>query len=124
MRLPKPVPERSSDGSFSVLDDDSHRLSPQELQEALKTLKGWKEQEGQLKTHFCFKGFEGASAFVAELARIGQGMNHALPAHPVYNNVFLELTTPEQGGITEADITLAHRAAQLATQLKGSQRED
>ncbi len=110
--------------SLGLLVEDTHLLSSQELKEALKTLKGWKMQEGQLKGHFCFKGFESAFAFVSQLAVVGQRMGHSFQASPIYNNVLLQLTTPEQGGITQLDITLAHLAEQLAQQLKGIQIND
>jgi 4a-hydroxytetrahydrobiopterin dehydratase len=68
----------------------------------------WKEEDNKLKRIFTFKDFRAAFAFMTEVARTVDDMDH----HPfwtnTYNKVTIELNTHDAGDIvTEKDRKLA-----------------
>lgn len=84
-------------------------LSPQELDDALKTLKGWKYDGGELVREWMFPGFPEAIAFVQTVAEWAEAANHHPDIDIRYNKVRLGLVTHDAGGITQKDVDLARQ---------------
>jgi len=82
-------------------------LSLQELDDALKTLDGWKFDDGELVREFEFPGFVDAIAFVQTVAGLAEAANHHPDIDIRYNKVRLALVTHDAGGITQKDVDLA-----------------
>lgn len=67
----------------------------------------WKEQNDTLIKIFTFANFTEAFSFMTKVAAIAEQMNH----HPYWTNewnwVEVQLTTTEEGGITQRDRDMA-----------------
>jgi 4a-hydroxytetrahydrobiopterin dehydratase len=89
-------------------------LSEEEQQEALNSLAGWTIEEGKWLTRKrMFPSFLEAIAFVNEVARVAEEMNH----HPFiaidYRKVTIRITSWNSGGLTTLDIKSANAYDQL-----------
>ena len=82
-------------------------LTPLELEEALKTLDGWKYDGRELVREWVFPGFAEAIAFVQRVAGLAEAANHHPDIDIRYNKVRLGLVTHDAGGITQKDVDLA-----------------
>ncbi len=91
------------------------RLGEEEIEEVLSHLRGWSRQGNKLHRQYHFSSFERALGFLSGLALIAQAGGHSLEESEVYDCVFVELTSPEVGGITALDVALAYQADALAT---------
>jgi 4a-hydroxytetrahydrobiopterin dehydratase len=61
-----------------------------------------------------FADFAQAFAFMTEVAREAEALNHHPEWFNVYNRVVIDLTTHDASGITALDFELARRAEDLA----------
>jgi len=89
-------------------------LAEEEARRRLGTLPGWKIEDGKLHRTFVFKDFVGAFAFMTDVAREAEALNHHPEWFNVYNRVTIHLVTPDQRGMTSLDFDLAHKAQTLA----------
>jgi 4a-hydroxytetrahydrobiopterin dehydratase len=83
-------------------------LSPSEVDAALAALPGWRREGDTLVADRELDGFTAAIAFVDRVAEAAEAAGH----HPDilvhgYRHVRLVLTTHSEGGITDADLSLA-----------------
>jgi 4a-hydroxytetrahydrobiopterin dehydratase len=83
-------------------------LSTAEVDAALAALPGWRREGDTLVADHELGGFTAAIAFVNRVAEAAEAAGH----HPDvlvhgYRHVRLLLTTHSEGGITEADLSLA-----------------
>ncbi|MCC9165415.1 4a-hydroxytetrahydrobiopterin dehydratase [Pontibacter harenae] len=74
----------------------------------------WREEDNALKCSLRFKDFNQAMAFMNQVAKVAEELNH----HPwwsnVYNKVDIELTTHDAGNtVTELDHKLAKRIEEI-----------
>ncbi|GHA64974.1 4a-hydroxytetrahydrobiopterin dehydratase [Pontibacter akesuensis] len=74
----------------------------------------WKEEDNKLTCKLTFKDFKQALAFMNEVGKVAEEMNH----HPwwsnVYNKVEIELTTHDAGNtVTKLDHKLAKRIEEI-----------
>ena len=83
------------------------RLTDAEIEEGLSELEGWEVQGGKLHRHFEFGSFVEAFGFMASAALVAEKMDHHPEWSNVYNQVDVELSTHDAGGITELDFELA-----------------
>jgi len=90
------------------------RLSASEIQSALKSLKGWKVENGKLHRDYRFADFAEAFDFMTRAALIAEAMNHHPEWFNVYNSVKIDLVTHDVGGISKRDLALAERLECLA----------
>ena len=70
---------------------------------------GWERDGDAITREFELRDFAAAMAFVNQVAEMAEGANH----HPdillhSWNRVRLTLSTHSEGGITQADLDLAH----------------
>jgi 4a-hydroxytetrahydrobiopterin dehydratase len=75
-----------------------------------RTMSEWSQRPDALERDFEFKDFAGAMAFVNRVADVAEEADH----HPDIlvhgrSKVRLTLSTPSEGGLTDADHALARR---------------
>ncbi len=87
----------------------------QSIELFLNENKNWQIKDGKLHREYSFKNFIEAFAFMTEIALFAEKNNHHPEWFNVYKNVVVDLTTHEQGGISEKDITLAKQMEKVAT---------
>lgn len=85
------------------------RLSETDLNDALQTLPGWELLEGKLHRAFRFRDFVEAFGFMAKVALLAESMNHHPDLSNSYNQVTINLTTHDAGGISHLDVELARK---------------
>jgi 4a-hydroxytetrahydrobiopterin dehydratase len=83
------------------------RLSDEEIAAGVEGTP-WSREDDAIMREASFEDFEGAVAFVNDVAEAAEAANH----HPDilvhdYNQVRLTLSTHSEGGITDADLELA-----------------
>ena len=78
-------------------------------QQALSSLNGWAEVEGQdaIGKSLRFADFNEAFGFMTRVALMAEKMDHHPDWFNVYNRVEITLSTHDAGGVTERDIRLA-----------------
>jgi 4a-hydroxytetrahydrobiopterin dehydratase len=69
---------------------------------------------GKLHREVAFADFAQAFAFMTDVAREAEALQHHPEWFNVYNRVVIDLTTHDAGGITTLDFELARRAEDLA----------
>ena len=75
---------------------------------------GWIDSHGGLERTFELPSFVDSIAFVGRVAELAEEENHHPDITISYRKVTLRWTTHSAGGVTEKDIELAARSAQLA----------
>ncbi|MDX1547347.1 MAG: 4a-hydroxytetrahydrobiopterin dehydratase [Rhodothermales bacterium] len=84
-------------------------LTPEEIDDALGSLPGWRLEDDQLKKTFELENFRAAVSFIVRLAFHAEELDHHPDLHNVYNTVDIALTTHDAGDrVTEMDVKLAH----------------
>ena len=85
------------------------RLTDQEVENALATLKNWVRASDRhaLVKSFKFKNFNEAWGFMSRIALLAEKMDHHPEWFNVYNRVDITLTTHDADGISERDIKMA-----------------
>lgn len=81
-------------------------LSPTDVQDALKTLPGWR-LEGALVQDWKFADFKAALAFVNRVGELAEAANHHPDIDIRYNQVRLALISHDAGGLTKRDVSMA-----------------
>lgn len=76
---------------------------------------GWSEVDGALERTFTFEDFPQALAFVNRVGVLAEAENHHPDIRIDYRRVTLRWWTHTAGGITDRDVELAARSAELAT---------
>lgn len=93
-------------------------LSAREVEDVLLHLRGWSLQGNKLHRQYHFSTFEKALGFLAGLALVAREAEHPLEESEIYNNVSVDVTTPELGGISPIDVMLAEKADIMADSLQ------
>lgn len=84
------------------------RLDKREIQERLRSLSGWKLDDGdEIERTFEFPDFQQAMAFVNRVAEAAEAADHHPDISIKYNRVKLGLSTHSEGGLTAKDFDLA-----------------
>lgn len=90
-------------------------LTPDEIQQRLGELPGWRVDGASLVREFEFPdGFMGSIGFVNRLAEAAEAADHHPDLVISWNRVTITLSTHSKGGITENDFALAKQADRLA----------
>ena len=76
--------------------------------------EGWSEVRGALEREFRFANFREAIAFVNRLAEAAEEANHHPDVSISWNRVTVRWWTHVKHAITERDVELARRTAELA----------
>ncbi len=94
------------------------KLSKQDLKNALAGLPGWRIAGGKLHREYKFADFVHAFGFMTTAALGIEKMNHHPEWFNVYNQVRVDLTTHDAGGITAKDVELAGLLDRTAKKLQ------
>jgi len=89
-------------------------LSRAEIEERLKTLRGWTLDGNAIRKQYTFAGFPEAIAFVNRLAPEAEKADHHPDILINYKRVTLTYSTHSEGGLTEKDFEGARTADRLA----------
>ena len=90
------------------------RLADADVTQRLAALPGWTLKAGKLHRELTFADFTQAFAFMTDVAREADALDHHPEWFNVYNRVVIDLATHDAGGITTLDFDLARRAEDLA----------
>ena len=71
-----------------------------------------------------FEAFAPAFQFMSEVAEVAESLNHHPDWRNVYSRVEVLLTTHDQGGVTDLDVTLGASIDALSTEFGGKPFED
>lgn len=74
----------------------------------------WRVVDGRAVAHFPTGGFTHGAAFVMEVARVADTVDHHPDADLRYGGVTMTLLTHETGTLTERDVDLARRISEVA----------
>lgn len=83
------------------------KLDDESVQELVKKLPGWAVKNGKLHREYKFADFPHAFGMMATAAPAIEKMNHHPEWSNVYNQVTVDLSTHDAGGITQKDFDLA-----------------
>jgi len=90
------------------------KLPETEIASRLAAVPGWSVKGGKLHRELAFADFAQAFAFMTDVAREAEALQHHPEWFNVYNRVVIDLTTHDAGGVTTLDFELARRAEDLA----------
>lgn len=94
---------------------ESGKLSEVKIQELIKTLDdAWSLEDEKLTRTFKFSDFVNAFSFMTGAAILSEKMNHHPEWFNVYNQVKVQLTTHDVGGISTKDFDLAAKMDKTA----------
>lgn len=90
------------------------KLSNDEIKEALEKLNGWNFESDSLIKEFELKDFTTALGFVVQVGVLAEKADH----HPdilihSWNKVHITLSTHDEDGVTEKDVSLAEKIEEL-----------
>jgi 4a-hydroxytetrahydrobiopterin dehydratase len=89
-------------------------LSPEMVQEKLRSLPHWKLEDREIVRHYEFPDFVGAMAFVNQVAEKAEKAGHHPDIDIRYNKVRLGLISHDKGGLTERDMKMAQTIDSLS----------
>nr|WP_297788921.1 4a-hydroxytetrahydrobiopterin dehydratase [uncultured Allomuricauda sp.] len=92
------------------------KLNTNEIEEALKNLKGWSLKDDMIEKSFTFKDFKKAFSVMTHIAFECEKQDHHPNWENVYNNLNIKLSTHDAGGVTQKDIELAHTIENIVGQ--------
>ena len=95
----------------------SRLLDDEEIERQLGDLRGWQRDSLSLRGAYTFPDFPTAVRFVTELADEAEQMNHHPDIDVRWSTVVLRCSTHSEGGVTQLDVELAHRAQEWAGRL-------
>jgi 4a-hydroxytetrahydrobiopterin dehydratase len=82
-------------------------LSPERVQESLRSLPQWKLEGEEIVRQFEFADFRAAMVFVNQVAEKAETAGHHPDIDIRYNQVRLALVSHDKGGLTERDMNMA-----------------
>ena len=82
-------------------------LEQNQLDYFLKNNPSWIIDNKMIKKEFKFDNFIEAFGFMSKVALLSEKMDHHPDCHNTFNEVKINLTTHDKGGITTNDIKLA-----------------
>jgi 4a-hydroxytetrahydrobiopterin dehydratase len=89
-------------------------LSPEMVQEKLRSLSQWKLEGKEIVRHYQFPDFVAAMAFVNQVAEKAEKAGHHPDIDIRYNKVRLGLVSHDKGGLTERDMKMAQTIDSLS----------
>ncbi|NJN49671.1 MAG: 4a-hydroxytetrahydrobiopterin dehydratase [Alkalinema sp. RL_2_19] len=88
-------------------------LPTAEITQQLSQISGWEVKAGKLHRQFKFDDFVAAFGFMASMAIVSESMGHHPEWFNVYNQVTVDLTTHDAGGLTQKDLDWAKQANKI-----------
>lgn len=83
------------------------KLLPEEIQQNLNDLDGWKAENDVLSKKFKFENFAEALEFVNRVGEIAERHDHHPDIYFGWGYAEINLTTHDRGGITDFDFAVA-----------------
>ena len=96
----------------------TRRIDDAEIERRLRGLNGWSLVAGKLRREYRFPSFVEAFGFMSSAALVAEAMNHHPEWFNVWNQVRVDLTTHDAGGITQYDVELARKLDSIAHRLQ------
>ena len=93
------------------------KLSSEEIDLRLSALPEWTLAAGKLHREYQFPGFAEAIGFFSASVPAIEKMDHHPEWSNVYNRVTVDLTSHDEGGVTERDFRLAQVLEGIAQRL-------
>jgi 4a-hydroxytetrahydrobiopterin dehydratase len=90
------------------------KLTDDQIRTELKTLSGWAREGEALSKTFSFIRFADGIAFVQRVATAADAADHHPDIDIRYTKIRITLSTHDAGGITAADVSLAHQIEKTA----------
>lgn len=90
------------------------KLSGEDIEARLRSLKGWTREGDAIRKQFTFAGFPEAIEFVNRLAPEAEAADHHPDIQINYKRVTLTYSTHSEGGLTAKDFAGAEMADRLA----------
>jgi 4a-hydroxytetrahydrobiopterin dehydratase len=85
-------------------------LTPQEVEQNVRSLPGWKAKDGSIEKEFRFKSYLDGLAFANEIGQIAERENHHPDILVKWRRVKLTLSTHSVQGLSENDFILAAKS--------------
>ncbi len=92
----------------------SNKATPAEIRTALKAIPLWRKKGNHVHRTYEFPDFLSAIRFVTRVAKAAEKAQHHPDIDIRWNQVRLELTTHDAGGLTASDFALAQICDRLA----------
>jgi 4a-hydroxytetrahydrobiopterin dehydratase len=89
-------------------------LTPEMVQQGLRSLPLWKLEGKEIVRHYQFPDFVAAMLFVNQVAEKAENAGHHPDIDIRYNNVRLALISHDQGGLTQRDLKMAQALDSLS----------
>lgn len=89
------------------------KLSAAEIETELEKLDGWQIRDEKLHKKFEFENFVMAFGFMTRVALVAEASEHHPEWSNVWNQVEIDLTTHDAGGISRHDFELATKIDEL-----------
>lgn len=83
-------------------------LSSSQIADALTTLPGWRQQDDCLVREVTGADFAASIRYVNAVAAIAEAADHHPDLDIRWDTVTVRLSTHSKGGVTQADVDLAH----------------
>jgi 4a-hydroxytetrahydrobiopterin dehydratase len=78
-----------------------------------RDVPGWVASDGRLHREFAFADFSEAFAFMTRVALIAEKLDHHPDWSNSWNRVVIDITSHDEGGITDRCVELATRVNRL-----------
>ena len=88
-------------------------LTPEMVQEGLRSLPDWKLEGKEIVRNYQFPDFVAAMLFVNQVAEKAEAADHHPDIDIRYNKVRLALISHDQGGLTQRDMKMARAVDSL-----------
>ena len=89
-------------------------LTPEMVQQCLRSLPLWKLEGKEIVRHYQFPDFVAAMIFVNQVAERAETAGHHPDIDIRYNKVRLALISHDQGGLTQRDLKMAQALDSLS----------
>lgn len=83
------------------------KLTEEQINKELETLKGWEYHENAIHTSFEFTDFKDTFSLMTRIAFEAEAQQHHPEWTNVYNSLSISLSTHDAGGVTQKDFDLA-----------------
>jgi 4a-hydroxytetrahydrobiopterin dehydratase len=91
----------------------AQKLTENEIQQQLQSVKGWTLANGKLHKAYECKDFVAAFGKMTQVALVAESLNHHPEWFNVYNKVVIDLNTHSVQGISSLDFQLAAKINEL-----------
>jgi len=89
------------------------RLTENEIDYNLTTLKGWSLNDNRIVKDFTFKDFTAAFNAMCDIADVAEEIGHHPDWYNSYNKLNIKLISHDAGGLTMKDFELALRIEEI-----------